>query len=584
MTQLEGPREQPEEVREHYEQSKSSLIMMIDDEPIVMGVVQAFLEDSGYSKFILCEDSMEAMEIIRRESPDVILLDLIMPGKTGYDILFELSTDNVARHIPVIVLTVSSDSESKLRALEMGATDFLAKPVDASELVLRLRNTLTVKAYQDRLAKYDHLTGLPNRKLFQERVQWAFRQHQLHNHQMNIMHFGVDRLRVINNTMSSWIGDEVLTQIATRLNDLVADHKLEDAMVARLGGDEFAIVFRSTPNGDLETLAKTFLDELRLPFFIDEREIVVTLGIGIASTIDVNTPDELIQKASLAVKHAKTLGVGQIELYSSKLDEEALELMLLEQALRHAIDNDELELFYQAKLTSATHQVYGFEALVRWRTLDGNMVSPSHFIPVAENSGLIVSIGKWILRQACVQTKQLEEQGIFIKVSVNVSAHQLIEPDIINSIREALEFSNLDPSRLIIEITESVMMGNVDRSLGILHDIRKLGCSLSVDDFGTGYSSLSYLKRFPIEELKIDQSFLVGIPENTEDTAIVRAIIALARSLELSVTAEGVETEEQALYLAEQGCDLLQGFHFSKPLPFDEVPAFCTKRSVADRP
>jgi PleD family two-component response regulator len=233
MNQLEGPTEQPRKVREHYEQSKDSLIMMIDDEPIVMGVVQAFLEESGYSNFILCEDSNKAMEIIRHESPDVILLDLIMPGKTGYDILFELSTDNVARYIPVIVLTVSSDSESKLRALEMGAADFLSKPVDSSELVLRLRNMLTVKAYQDRLSTHDHLTGLPNRKLFQERVQWAYRQHQLHDHPITIMHFAVDRLRLINNTMSSKIGDEVLTQIATRLNDLVTDQRLEDAMVAR---------------------------------------------------------------------------------------------------------------------------------------------------------------------------------------------------------------------------------------------------------------------------------------------------------------------------------------------------------------
>jgi diguanylate cyclase (GGDEF)-like protein len=579
MNQLEGPTEQPRKVREHYEQSKDSLIMMIDDEPIVMGVVQAFLEESGYSNFILCEDSNKAMEIIRHESPDVILLDLIMPGKTGYDILFELSTDNVARYIPVIVLTVSSDSESKLRALEMGAADFLSKPVDSSELVLRLRNMLTVKAYQDRLSTHDHLTGLPNRKLFQERVQWAYRQHQLHDHPITIMHFAVDRLRLINNTMSSKIGDEVLTQIATRLNDLVTDQRLEDAMVARLGGDEFAIVFRAAPKQNLDALAKTFLSELRLPFFVAGREIVVTLGIGIASTIDVSTPDELIQKASLAVKHAKTLGVGQIELYSAKLDAEAQELMRLEQALRHALENNELELFYQPKVTALEHKIYGLEALIRWKTLDGSMVSPSHFIPVAENSGLIVSIGRWILKQACLQTKQLEALGIITRVSVNVSAHQLIEPDIVNSIREALETSQLDPSRLIIEITESVMMGDVDRSLAILHDIRALGCSLSIDDFGTGYSSLSYLKRFPIEELKIDRSFLEGIPENAEDAAIVRAIIALANSMELSVTAEGVETEQQATYLAEQGCNLLQGYHFGRPIPFAELPSFWNERN-----
>lgn len=574
MVQLEGPKEQPREVREHYEQSKNSLIMMVDDEPVVTNVVQAFLEKHGYKRFITCDDSTKAIEMIRSEQPDVLLLDLIMPNVTGYDILYELAVDEATRHIPVIVLTTAA--ESKLRCLELGATDFLGKPVDVSELALRLRNTLTVKAYQDRLAKFDQLTGLPNRKHFQERVHWAFRQHQLHGVDVNVIQFDLDRLRMINNTLTSGGGDQVLEQFANRIIDISNDLGLENATQARLGGDEFAIVFTSKEQLDFHKIASAFLNEIRLPMYINGREVVVLTGIGIATTTDVATPDELIQKANVAVKHAKSSGVGKVEVYSSRLDSEVTELMELERDLRHAIDYDELKLFYQPKLTSGTKEVFGFEALLRWQTNDGSLVSPGHFIPVAENSGLIIPIGKWILKQACLHTKQMEEQGIHYKVSVNVSAHQLIEPDIVISIREALEVSQLDPSKLIVEITENVMMGDVEHSLNILHDIRSLGCSLSVDDFGTGYSSLSYLKRFPIEELKVDQSFLKGVPEDAEDAAIVRAIIALAKSLELKVTAEGVENDEQATYLADNHCDLLQGYHYSKPLPYDELKNYCS--------
>lgn len=570
-SKLAGPTEQPKEVRDYYEQSKDSLIMMVDDEPIVMGVIQAFLEDNGYRNFLLCEDSNQAIEMIHASEPDVLLLDLVMPGKTGFDILFELSRDPIGRHIPVVVLTSSSDSESKLRALEMGATDFLAKPVDPSELSLRLRNSLTVKAYQDRLKKYDQLTGLPNRGQFQERINWSFSHNKSLEQPLTLVHLGLDRFRMINNTMGSLCGDEILSQVASRLTHLVEFLGLDQAMVARLAGDEFAIVFATPESPSVEEIVREMQKELQVPMYIDDREVVVTVCVGVTTSDDVKQPDELVQKAGVALKHAKSQGVGKLELYSTALDAEAAELMALERALRQAMTEGALELFYQPKLTANEEKIYGFEALVRWRTDDGGMISPGKFIPVAENVGLIVSMGKWILRTACLQIKALEAKGVRTKISVNVSAHQLVEPDIVDSIRDALVESQLDPGQLIVEITESVMMGDVERSLSILHEIKALGCSLSVDDFGTGYSSLSYLKRFPIEELKIDQSFLVELPENPEDTAIVRAIIALAKSLDLSVTAEGVEKIEQVKYLAENGCDLLQGYHFSRPLPYEDV-------------
>jgi diguanylate cyclase (GGDEF)-like protein len=573
-TQLAGPVEQPEDVREHFERSKDSLIMMVDDEPIVMGVVQTFLEDWGYNRFITCEDSTRAIEIIKKESPDVLLLDLVMPEVTGFDILFELSRDEATRHLPIVVLTSSGDAETKLRALEMGATDFLAKPVDPSELTLRLRNTLTVKAYQDRLAKFDHLTGLANRKMFQERMQWAFRRYSLHQQELVVILMGLDRFKLINDTLGADIGDEILIQVAARIKDLIEEKGLKDATAARLGGDEFAMLFDANSGSPIESLASTLLAEIKEPYFVSGKEVFVTASAGISRTTDIRTPDELLSRASVAAKQAKHLGLGKLQLYSAEIDAEARELLQLESELRHALENDELELYYQPKIESKSRKIFGMEALLRWRKQDGVMISPARFIPIAEESGLIVPIGAWILKEACKNNKQLESIGIKCKVSVNVSAHQLIDPDIFIAISEALDASKLAPEQLVIEITESVMMGDVERSLGLLHSIQDLGCSLSVDDFGTGYSSLSYLKRFPIAELKIDQSFLVDLPEKAEDAAIVRAIIALAHALDLTVTAEGVETQEQVDYLVEHDCELLQGYFFSRPIPFPDLPAF----------
>jgi len=563
-------KQKPGSASERVRTSLNSLIMMIDDEPILMDLVQAYLEEWGYKQFVMCEDSSKAMGLIKERHPDVLLLDLVMPGVSGFDILRELRRSEMTRYLPVIVLTSSTDSETKLKALELGATDFLAKPVDSSELALRLRNTLTVKAHQDRLADYDQLTDLPNRRVFQERIEWAMRRKNLYQESHELFLLGLDRFKQINESLGPHVGDKILRGVASRLYDFIEDNNLEQAMVARIGGDEFGLLFDNSDTGATLTLATTILDEIDQPFHIDEEEVFVTASIGIASTDDVKKPLELIPKASVAEKYAKKVAKSSYQLYSSNIDAEAAELFRLETDLRRALDFNEFELFYQPKMDSKSRTPVGMEALLRWRPGGGDFVPPDKFIPIAESTGLIVAIGEWVLRQACIQAKVLEVQGIETRVSVNVSAYQIIDRNLIPTIHQALADSTLAPEKLVIEITESAMMGDMEKTLQVLQNIRNLGVSLSIDDFGTGYSSLSYLKRFPISELKIDQSFLREFPGNEEDTAIINAILALAHALDLSVTAEGVEELEQAEYLTGRGCELLQGYYFSRPLSFQD--------------
>lgn len=570
---------QHDSVSDRAQASMNSLIMMVDDEPILMELVQALLEDWGYKKFVMCEDSSKAVELIKLKRPDVLLLDLVMPGVSGFDILRSLRRDEATRFLPVVVLTSSSGSETKLEALELGATDFLAKPVDSSELALRLRNTLTIKAHQDRLADYDSLTGLLNRRVFQERVEWAMRRKNRHNETHEIFLLGLDRFKQVNETLGQHVGDSILRDVALRLVDFVSDNDLPHALIARIGGDEFGLLFENCDAGDTLRLANTLLADIDQPFYDEGKELFVSASIGIASTDDVTKPLELIPKASVAEKYAKKVNKSSYQLYSSHIDAEAAELFRLETGLRRALELNEFELFYQPKIDSKTRLPIGMEALIRWRPGGGGFVPPDKFIPIAEASGLIVPIGEWVLRQACLQAKVLEVQGYETKVSVNVSAYQIIDRNLIPTIHHALKDSALAPSKLVIEITESAMMGDIEKNIRVLESIRGLGVSLSIDDFGTGYSSLSYLKRFPILELKIDQSFLVEFPENKEDTAIIHAILALAHALDLEVTAEGVEYAEQADYLESKGCELLQGYLFSRPLSFQSYCSFLAEYS-----
>ncbi len=561
---------------------RDATIMMVDDEETTIDVVQMFLEDAGYTHCITTTDSTQALSMISELRPDVVLLDLNMPVVSGFDILTHMRSDPNMKHIPVVILTSSTDGKTKLKALELGATDFLGKPVDSSELVLRLRNTLTAKAYQDRLAFYDGLTGLPNRRMFMTRLQRALQRAHHENKNCVVMHINLDRFKQINDTLGHSVGDLLLKLIARRLETSLRPDDMVMAGEAlgphgnlfRIGGDEFTVFIPDIGNVENTTqLAQRILTLLAKPCNVAKQELFLTSSIGIAVfPDDGHDLDTLLKHADIAMSHAKQQGTNTYQFYSKEINARTERRLSLEHQLRKALSRDEISLHYQPKVDFASGQIIGAEALMRWMHRDLGMISPVEFIPIAEETGLITELGAWALHTASVHCKGWHTAGLgALRVAVNVSSQQFRQPGLLQTIEAALREAQLDPKHVVIELTESMIMANPNETVTALRMIKEMGLKLSVDDFGTGYSSLSYLKRFPLDELKVDRSFVKDIPGDADDAAITAAIIVLAHSLGLSVVAEGVETAEQLAFLKNVGCDEYQGYFFSKPLP---EPAF----------
>jgi diguanylate cyclase (GGDEF)-like protein len=568
-----------------------AVIMMIDDEPLVMDVLQTCLEEHGYRFFIKIEDSTSAVNAIFNERPDVVLLDLNMPDVDGFAILKALRENPETRFLSVIVLTSSNDSSTKLKALELGATDFLAKPVDRSELVLRIKNTLTVKAYQDQLAYYDTLTQLPNRKLFLDRLDWAIKCATREGGQVAVMNIAIDRFQQVNELLGTQAGDELLVEVSRRLlkslreTDTISRGGSEAAWrnIARLSGDEFSILLTDLKSsGQIVAIAERLRAGLRDPFHIRQREIYITVSIGIALfPKDADTTDTVMKHAGAATAYAKEKGRDCYQFFSAEINAVAQQRMNVEHSLRRVLERNELDLYYQPKICAASGEIKGAEALLRWRHPQRGFIPPYEFIPVAEDSGMIIPIGEWVLRRACEQNVQWQQKGLGnLSMSVNVSAQQFRDNRFPAIVQKVLSDTGMNPELLILEITEGVLMGDRDRVGDLLFKIKTIGALLSIDDFGTGYSSLSYLKTFPIDELKIDRSFIVDTPADGDSAAIVRTIVAMARSLDLQVVAEGVEEAAQLHFLRELCCDQIQGYYFAKPLPAQEFEAFCRQQTL----
>jgi diguanylate cyclase len=564
----------------------SATVMIIDDEPIVIDVVQAFLEEAGYRRFIGVADALKAIDAIKDNKPDVVLLDLLMPGLNGLDILAAVRADPELRFIPVIVLTAASDAATKLKVLELGATDFLAKPVDASELTLRMRNSLAFKAYRDHLAYYDGLTGLPNRKLFQERLALGLRRAKRTQKHCALLHMNLDRFKQINETLGHRVGDALLKQVGIRLNESIRgtdmlsrmiDEKETGWSVSRVGGDEFTVLLPDLDRVESAAIvARRILSVMLGAFDIEGTELYATPSIGISVfPDDAQDGDTLLSNAGVALSHAKQKGRNTFVFYSDEINNSSKEKLKMEMQLRHAVERDELILHYQPKIDVRSGQVVSAEVLVRWNHPELGLVPPGQFIPIAEAAGLIVPIGDWAIRKTCLQLQALHNSGFaHIGASVNVSSPQFREGRVFNVVKDSLKRSGIDPSKLTIEITESVLMENAVEGRVTLQAIRELGVRLALDDFGTGYSSLAYLKMFPIHELKIDRAFIMDLPADDQNAAIAAAIIAMAKGLKIEVTAEGIETAEQLAFLQSQGCDFAQGYLFSKPVPFRDFVNF----------
>ncbi len=552
-------------------------VMMIDDEPMMTEVTQTYLEDAGYRRFVALNDPLLWQDTARRHKPGLILLDLMMPGLNGFQILEQLRLDESLRYTPVIVLTAASDPQSKLRALELGATEFLSKPVDESELKIRVRNSLAFKVYQDRLANDDPLTGLPNRRVFVEHLRAAVARANTDQQRLAMLHVNLDRFRQVNDTLGHGAGDALLAAVAERLrlttrarHGLLGNRLGDSPYLARVGGDEFALMVANISSPEpAGRIARQLLAAMAKPFLIDRQEVFITPSIGISMFPDDGTDDAtLMRNAGAAMQHAKGGGRNAFEFYSADLNSVSLEKLKLETQLRRAIERNELVLHYQPKVDSASNRIVGAEALMRWQHPELGLVPPGRFIPIAEETGLIVEMGDWVVREACAQMARWRDQsGLKLKVAVNVARHGLVAGTLVHAVSSALLQHHIDPGQLVLELTESMLMDRIETTAARLTELRDLGVELSIDDFGTGYSSMSYLKQFPLQELKIDRSFIIGTPHDRTDVAIVRALIVLGHSLGLRVVAEGIEQDDQRVALAALHCDSWQGFLCSPALP-----------------
>ncbi|HEX7151160.1 MAG TPA: EAL domain-containing protein [Thermoanaerobaculia bacterium] len=454
----------------------------------------------------------------------------------------------------------------------LGYIDFLMQAVLGIGMIASLledeREAAELAANEiEHLAYHDALTGLPNRPLFVDRLIVALAQAQRGQQKLAVFFLDLDRFKDINDSLGHSTGDALLKSVAERIRSCIR----EGDTVARFGGDEFTLLIpRVESVENAATIAHKIIETLKLPFFIHARELFVTTSIGVSLfPEDGLDPETLVRNADTAMYRAKEQGRDNYQLYAPAMNARALERLALENMLRKALTHDELVLHYQPVIDARTEQIVGAEALVRWRHPELGLLGPAQFITVAELSGLIIPLGQWVLATACRQIRAWEQHGL--TMSVNLSARQFGQPDLVDQIRAVIADTGINPAQLQLEITESNAMQNAESTMFTLRELRALGVKIAMDDFGTGYSSLNYLKRFPIDTLKLDQSFVHDVTSDSVDAAIVSAVIAMAHSLEMTVVAEGVETKEQLELLRRKDCDLIQGYYYSKPVPAAEL-------------
>ncbi len=574
-------------------------ILVSDDDLNVRLLTRQCLEAEGMV-VVEAANGPETLDVFVRERPDLVFLDVEMPGMSGLEVCKRIRQMPQGESIPIMIVTGSDDRQSIDLGFEAGATQYKTKPVNWSLLgrdvqyMLRASNAFNaLKRQEDRLrylAYYDPLTSLPNRRSFNEQLNRILKRSQRRNSNAALMFIDLDHFKRINDSIGHGRGDRLLVEIAKRLTlelreddaiNYLTDNSAEDAdepsgipEIARLGGDEFTVVLSDVPDiAHVEGVAKRILNSLSQPIPLQSHNPVVTPSIGIALfPQDGTDPDTLVRNADTAMYEAKAAGRACFRFYDEKMNATAVEQLKLEEELRHALQHDELELRYQPQVDTVTGKVVSMEALVRWKHPQRGMISPNEFIPIAESTGQIIELGEWVLAEVARHTTYWDSLDLEkFRICVNISPLQFNQTDLPQYIANFLEKSGLEANRLELEFTESAIMTDAETNIAKLRELKAIGLDLAIDDFGTGYSSLSYLKRFPIDTLKIDQSFVADV-DTVDGAAIIDAILALANTLNLRVIAEGVETKEQLRYLVKKQCGLLQGYYFSIPIYPEDVP------------
>jgi diguanylate cyclase (GGDEF)-like protein len=592
----------------------SPRLLIVDDISDNRAILTRRFERRGF-EVVEADSGFAAIELIEREPFDLVLLDVMMPGIDGIETLKRIRGLKSASALPVIMVTAKSESDNIVGALELGANDYVTKPVDFAVALARINTQISRKhaeqqvalaneelskanedleqrveertkrlieanhrlkveiadreesqARSQYLAYHDSLTGLGNRLLFKEQLQEALKDVSVTPHPLAVLFLDLDGFKAVNDTLGHSIGDLLLKSVAAKLRDLIQ----RTDRIARLGGDEFAIlqISAAQPASSI-ALAEKIIDIVGQPCNIDGHDVTVgaSVGIAIGHAGEINT-ESLLKSADLAMYSAKSDGRGTYRMFDPEMDAIVQARRLLERDMRTALVQNSFKLFYQPLVNLQTQRVTSFEALMRWNHPERGPVSPSEFIPVAEEMGLIIQLGEWALRQACSEAIHWPDK---ICVSVNLSPLQFSKGNLVSTVISALASSGLPASRLELEITESVLLEKSERNIAILNQLRDLGVRISMDDFGTGYSSIGYLRSFPFDKIKIDQSFVRDLLVDEGSLAIVRAIAGLGVSFGMTTTAEGVETVEQMRRLNLEGCIEVQGYLYSKPVPANEI-------------
>jgi diguanylate cyclase (GGDEF)-like protein len=566
-------------------------ILIADDDPDALLLMTAALQGAGFS-VIEAIDGDDALQQFHAGRFDLVMLDVDMPGMNGYEVceaLRQMSGDL----LPIVIVTGMDDLESVDRAYRAGATDFIAKPISWALIGHRVKYllrgyqiVLDLKAAQERirrLAYFDTLTGLPNREYFRSRLASTLERAKRHASPFAVFCIDLDNFKRINDTLGHSMGDALLQMVATRLREAIRSHdalggaaadNIDDENISRLGGDEFMVVLPKLPSpAHASAVAERVIQAVAQPMFLAQHEVLVTPSIGIAVyPSDGSDAETLIRNADLAMYFAKRLGPGTFAFFAATMSTDALQRLTVEGQLRWAIERHELSLLYQPQFDLATGAISSLEALVRWSNPELGNVPPAEFIPIAEQTGLIQSIGEWVLRAACTQAHTWLMEGLPVtRVAVNVSGLQLSHPGFTALVSSVLSESGLAAECLELEVTESVLMQDNCRAVDVLTQLKATGVDIAIDDFGTGHSSFARLSEFPVDRLKIDRAFVQRAHVSQADKLIASAIIGMAKTLGLEVVAEGVEEFAQLMMLQDEHCTLAQGYLLSRPLTAAEA-------------